>query len=61
MTFKEFVYPSCRLCRGLRVSIATGLIVVLATYAYQLILLNIESNHEAKFTFSEERNEDKEH
>jgi hypothetical protein len=57
MTFKELVYPSCRLCRGLRAGMAAGLIVVLATYAYQMVMLNIEQNHEQKFNIAEEEKE----
>jgi hypothetical protein len=44
MDLKDWLYPDCHLCRGLRASMALGLIVVLATYAAQLIQINIEMN-----------------
>lgn len=37
-------WPSCHLCRELRAGISLGLIVILAVYAVQLFIINIEMN-----------------
>ena len=41
---KDFLWPDCHLCRELRAGMAAGLIVALAVYAVQLIVINIEMN-----------------
>ena len=41
---KDFLYPDCHLCRELRAGMAAGLIVALAVYAVQLVIINIEMN-----------------
>jgi hypothetical protein len=44
MTLKDILYPDCGLCRGLRASMSVGLIIVLAVYAVQLFIINVEMN-----------------
>ena len=48
MSLKDFLYPDCHLCRTLRASMCIGLIVVLATYAVQLVKINVEVNHDLR-------------
>lgn len=48
MTLKDFLYPDCGLCRGLRASMSVSLIIILAVYAAQLIIINVEMNLKAK-------------
>lgn len=42
MTLTDIIYPNCHLCRTLRASMCLGLIVVLGTYALQLLTINRE-------------------
>ena len=37
MSFSEIVYPSCPLCRHLRLAMCLGCLIVIATYMVQLI------------------------
>jgi hypothetical protein len=46
--FKDWVYPDCHLCRGLRAAMSAGTAIVLAFYAWQLIRINIEMNVKEK-------------
>ena len=46
--FKDALYPSCSLCRGLRAAMSVGTAIVLAFYAFQLIRINIEMNVKEK-------------
>lgn len=48
MDVKDIIFPDCSLCRTLRAGICAGLMVVLATYAAQLIIINVEMNLKAK-------------
>lgn len=41
---KDMLYPDCHLCRELRAGMAVGLIVALAVYATQLVIINVEMN-----------------
>ena len=36
VNFSELIYPSCPLCRQLRISMCAGLVLMLVTYAVQL-------------------------
>lgn len=42
MDFSELIYPSCPLCRTLRISMCIGLLVVIVTYMAQLVKMQRE-------------------
>ena len=42
MSFSEFIYPSCPLCRTLRISMCIGTLIVIVTYMVQLLKMNRE-------------------
>ena len=42
MNFSELIYPSCPLCRHLRLAMGVGLLIVIVTYMVQLLNMDKE-------------------
>lgn len=48
MDLKDFLWPDCHLCRELRAAMSIALSIILAVYAIQLWIINIEMNLKEK-------------
>ena len=42
MSFSELIYPSCPLCRHLRIAMCIGSLIVIGTYLVQLVNMDRE-------------------
>ena len=42
MSFSELIYPSCPLCRHLRLAMCLGSLIVIGTYMVQLVNMDRE-------------------
>lgn len=44
-SFSELVYPSCPLCRHLRIAMCVGIGIVIGTYAWQLVNMDLRERN----------------
>lgn len=48
MKLMDLMYPSCHLCRNLRISMGVATLIMVATYTFQLVQIGVELAREGR-------------